>query len=221
MKKIKALCIKDLYVDSTCICKTGEYITMEEKDCSWESEPFLPRDDDDDLDRIRCRCNYINARKFKMQGSWLEIDFFDGNRAADHYNGINFNEYFTVANMELTAENVENIYNKCCCNKESKNCITIEGIQNTDSYKKDVLEKYRNDIKDMLNQLPDNFKKSRGGGWSFLQLCMRKDDYQWTGLHRTMEKLMTMSIATKQMEYLLPKRMWDVLPAGMPYVAIL
>ena len=218
-KEIKALCIKDLYVDSKRICKAGDYLKMEEEDCGWESRPFLPPRDEYDI--IACPCNRVYARKFRMRNIWVEIDFFDGERAANHYNGINFNEYFTLANMELTAENVEKIYKECHCDKGSKNSITIEGIQNSDTYNKTSLEKHKDDIKNMLNQLPDNFKKSAGGGWSFLNMCMRKDDYQWTGLHRTMEKLMTMGIATKQVEYLLPSNMWGILPAGMPYIAIL
>lgn len=220
MKKIKALCIKDLYVDSKCICKKGDYITMEEKDCSWESKPFIPREPDD-YDSFICPCNYIHARKFKMQNLWLEIEFFDGDKAASHYNGINFNEYFTLANMELTAENVERIYSKCVAsNPTSKDVIKVCGIKNTDIYSSKELEKYKEDIKVMLNQLPDNFKKSIGGGWSFLNMCMRKDDYQWTGLHRTMEKLVTMAIAIKAAEFILPQKMWGILPAGMPYIAI-
>jgi len=72
----------------------------------------------------------------------------------------------------------------------------------------------------MLNQLPDDFKKSGGGGMSFLNICIDKEGNHWTDLHQTMDELVTMGIACQKAAFLMPREMWSVLPGGMPYVVL-
>jgi hypothetical protein len=52
-------------------------------------------------------------------------------------------------------------------------------------------------------------------------MCNQEDGTQWTGFHQRMEQLMLLGIGLKLMDYVLPDRkMWKVLPGGMPYIVI-
>lgn len=126
--------------------------------------------------------------------------------------------------MELNAENVETIYKKCLASKsEAKDpsAILVEGVRATFAFDSKRIEKSKNDIKELLSQLPDEFKRSfpKGGGWSFLQACTTKDDVLW-GEHTNVEQLMVLGIASKQASYMLPKLSWNLLPGGMPYFTV-
>lgn len=72
----------------------------------------------------------------------------------------------------------------------------------------------------MLLELPVGFRKSGGGGWSFLYACNDRHGHQWTGLHRTMAMLFALGQAAGLAECQFPRDMWDVLPGGMPYYVI-
>jgi len=63
---------------------------------------------------------------------------------------------------------------------------------------------------------PEN--EGGGGGWSFLQLCEDDHGEQWTGLHKVMDELLMLAIATKHARILLPRELWSALPGGMPYI---
>lgn len=122
--------------------------------------------------------------------------------------------------MKLTSENVSTIFEMCLCGKNIDNPIVIEGIVAKYGFDKKQIENNKSDIEDMLSQLPKEFHKGTGGGWSFLGACHNKDGEQWTGMHRSMEQLFCLGIAIGKVEYLLPREMWNVLPGGMPYLVI-
>ena len=126
--------------------------------------------------------------------------------------------------MELTSENVERIFKKCLSEKaEGDNVCTVDTVLSDAKFamKEDKLAFYQTEIRGMLSQLPDEFLESSGGGWSFLNLCVRKDGVQWTGFHSSMEQLVCLGLGAGMMKFLLPKNMWHILPGGMPYVAII
>jgi len=81
------------------------------------------------------------------------------------------------------------------------------------------LESHREEVRVMLMELPDQFKKSHGGGWSVLNACMTKNNEQW-GQHEDMEQLFALGIGLGLAKFALPKDMWSVLPGGMPYVVV-
>lgn len=83
------------------------------------------------------------------------------------------------------------------------------------------LEKNKGAIKSMLDELPDDFKESKGGGGSFLSACMDKDGEQWTGLQAIVEELFLLGIAIGAVRLVLPRKMWGMLPGGMPYYVII
>lgn len=97
--------------------------------------------------------------------------------------------------------------------------VVVKGIVNTFGFHPQRLESHREEVRTLLNEMPDNFHKSKGGGWSFLQMCVDKNENQW-GEHRNMEQLMCLGIGLKMVEYCLPKEMWSALPGSMPYLVI-
>ena len=83
---------------------------------------------------------------------------------------------------------------------------------------KERVNKRKDKIIGFLKELPEEF--SKGGGWSFLNLCNDKDGQQWTGLHKVMQELVCLGIAIGKMKYTMPKDTWAALPGGMPYVTV-
>jgi len=95
--------------------------------------------------------------------------------------------------------------------------IIVEGLVSKYGFHPQRLFSYKERIADFCNQLPDDFQKSKGGGWSFLNLCQTKSGEQW-GEHRDCENLVALAIGSGQGGYVLPRKMWAVLPGSMPYV---
>jgi hypothetical protein len=98
--------------------------------------------------------------------------------------------------------------------------IEVAGILHTFGFNKDKVEEHREEITKCLDQLPDEFKKSGGGGWTFLNACNTKDGEQWTGLHLVMEQLFCLGMAIDLVKYTLPREMWSIFPGSMPYMII-
>lgn len=105
--------------------------------------------------------------------------------------------------------------------EDTTNRREVEGILNKFGFHPERLESHRTEIEEMLMQLPDEFKQSIGGGWSFLQACMDRDGNQWTGLHRRMDQLFSLGIALGKVKNQLPRELWEALPGGMPYFVVL
>ena len=126
--------------------------------------------------------------------------------------------------MELTAKNVEEIFMDCLFDEDTeenrKKMIAVEGILSNFGLNPDAVEKHEKDIASMLKQLPVQFQAKTGDGWSFLNACDRADGKQWTGLHRTMEQLIVLGIASKWVKFSMPRSMWKALPGGMPYFMV-
>jgi len=121
--------------------------------------------------------------------------------------------------MNLTAENVHNIFKKCLSN-DSVDTKIVDGVLTKASFCVKKLEENKSNISDMLNDLPDYFKKGSGDGWSFLNMCEDKNGVQWTDFHATVDELVCLGIAVDKMSYLMPRDFWKVLPGGMPYLVI-
>jgi hypothetical protein len=121
--------------------------------------------------------------------------------------------------MKLTSENVETIFMDCLFEDkiDENNIIHVNGIVAKFGLNKIKVEKHKDDIYDMLKQLPKEFQI----GWSFLNACMDKDGNQWTGLHRIMEQLFVLGIAAGKAKFMMPKELWMAFPGGMPYLGVL
>ena len=122
----------------------------------------------------------------------------------------------------LTSEKVEQIFLDCLFREgeDTSNHIAAEGIVSTVGFNPARLESHRAEIEALLDELPDEFKQSSGGGMSFLNACNDKHGDQWTGLHQRMEQLFQLGMAIKKVRSLMPRSMWSALPGGMPYYVI-
>lgn len=128
--------------------------------------------------------------------------------------------------MELTSANVEAVLVDCLFkdgipqDEMMAKAVLVEGIMNKWGFDPEKLEKHRQDIWDMLNQLPDEFFQTKGGGMSFLNACVNKAGEQW-GEHPSMDKLFSLGQGIKAVQCALPRDFWSALPGGMPYYTVL
>jgi hypothetical protein len=128
--------------------------------------------------------------------------------------------------MNLTSEKVSEIFEDCLFRNEeivdgkpNLKPIEIEGIISKFGFHPLRTESHRAEIIELLNELPEQFRQDKGGGWSFLQACMDKNGHQW-GEHRNMEQLFALGMAIEKVSYAIPKEMWSMLPGNMPYLTI-
>ena len=121
----------------------------------------------------------------------------------------------------LDPQRVEAIFLDCLFQEgeDVSNRVEAEGMA-TVGFHPGRLEGHKAEIEALLDELPDEFKQSGGGGMSFLNACMDRHGNQWTGLHQRMEQLFLLGIAIGKAKLLVPRRMWAVLPGGMPYYVI-
>jgi hypothetical protein len=127
-----------------------------------------------------------------------------------------------MATMVLDPERVEAIF-KDCLFKEGEPTeprVEVEGIVNRFGFHPERVEQHSEEIGALLAELPDEFKQSSGGGWTFLNACNDRHGNQWTGLHQRMEQLFALGMATDRVACQLPREMWAVLPGGVPYYIV-
>lgn len=130
---------------------------------------------------------------------------------------------------QLTAANVTTIIEDCLFKDEElvngqppKDAVLVEGIVKNFGFHPGRLAEHKDEILELLHQLPNEFQDmgtGGGGGWSFLNACNTKDGVQW-GEHNNMEELLCLGIATEQAEILMPREMWSAFPGGMPYFEV-
>lgn len=127
-----------------------------------------------------------------------------------------------MAAPQLNDDQVVNVLKECLFRdgEDATNAVIVEGIVNTYGFDPDRLKTHEEEIVRMLAELPKQFRKSGGGGWSFLQACEDRHGRQWTGLHRTMEGLFVLGMAVGKVQCQLPREFWNALPGGMPYYVV-
>jgi hypothetical protein len=103
--------------------------------------------------------------------------------------------------------------------KPTTDPVLVIGIVQKVGFHKERLNSHKQEVIDLLDQLPDDFQPEKGGGTSFLNMCVDKDGAQW-GEHRNMEQLCMMAIGLGLADWCMPREMWNVLPGGMPYFGI-
>lgn len=97
--------------------------------------------------------------------------------------------------------------------------IKVEGLVNNFAFHPDRIAEAKPQIDALLAELPDNFHRAKGGGWSFLNACQDRNGEQWTGLHQAMEQLICLGIAAGSASWLM-RDMADILPGGIPYFEV-
>lgn len=120
----------------------------------------------------------------------------------------------------IDSARVEELFQQCLSSESSSDSLLIEGVVNQAYLNKILLEQNRNEIVAMLLELPDQFRKSGGQGWSFLNACYDRHDNQWTGFHLIMEQLFMLGMGLELVSYTLPREYWSALPGGVPYITI-
>ena len=128
--------------------------------------------------------------------------------------------------MENIAEKVHEIFMGCLYEeKEVKDvehppegAVLVEGIMGKFGFHPDRLESHRDQVRQLLDEMPKEFHKTTGGGWTFLNLCQDKNGFQWTGFHQRMEELVCLGIGLKMATFCAPRDMWSAFPGGMPYI---
>jgi len=123
--------------------------------------------------------------------------------------------------MELSCENVDKVFEDCLfkdCEDTAK-ALVVDGIISKFGFNPVKIAEHKEDITSMLSELPNSFRKSGGGGMSFLNACMTEGGEQW-GEHRNMELLFCLGIGVGLVEYCMPREMWNIFPGGMPYLVI-
>lgn len=130
-------------------------------------------------------------------------------------------------NTGSIAEQVEAIFLDCLYREEEMTdleegipvgAVLVDGIVSKFGFHPNRIAAHKEEIRALLNQMPDQFHAGKGGGWSFLNLCVTKDGAQW-GEHRNMEQLVVLAIAADMGFYCMPRDVWKVFPGGVPYVA--
>lgn len=134
--------------------------------------------------------------------------------------------------MKLTCKNISNVIRHSlphAITEEQKKIILEggdlpgfvrgEGVHSRFLFIQAKLEEKRADVVEMLKELPKPFRKTEGGGWSFLNACMTESGEQW-GEHRNIDELICLGRALGLVEFPMPREMWNVLPGGMPYFSV-
>ena len=124
--------------------------------------------------------------------------------------------------MTIDPERVNAIFLDCLFkeDEDTSKHVLAGGITRSVGFHPERLNEHRAEIEIMLNELPDDFKASGGGGMSFLNACNDKHGNQWTGMHQRMEQLFQLGVGVGKAELLSPREMWSVLPGGMPYYIV-
>jgi hypothetical protein len=122
----------------------------------------------------------------------------------------------------LSPQRVISVFSDCLLQEggdRSKEVLAY-GIVITVSFDSERLESHREEIETLLDELPDEFMQSKGGGMSFLHACKNKRGRMWTGMHVVVDQLFTLGIAIGKVEFCSPRDTWHLLPGGVPYLVI-
>lgn len=121
----------------------------------------------------------------------------------------------------IDAQELETVFISCLFTDDEpiEDAVEVEGIMARFGFHPGRLEASREQVKGWLAQLPDSFHKHSGGGMSFLNACMTRDDEHW-GEHPSMDRLFCLGIGLGMAKCLMPREVWSALPGGMPYYMV-
>lgn len=128
-----------------------------------------------------------------------------------------------MADAAILSEGAVNVLYRACLwqgDDDPAQKQKIEGIVGIALLHRKRTHAQRGAIGALLGELPPQFHKSVGGGWSFPNACMDRHGRQWADLHQTMEHLFVLGIATGQARFLMQRKDWAVFPGGLPFVVV-
>lgn len=123
--------------------------------------------------------------------------------------------------MELSPANIDSTFFYCMGLDQSKDLLKVEGVAIKVSFDPEKIKEKEKDIISLLNQLPDDFKQSGGGGMSFLNMCTNNKGVMWTGEQLVVDQLFLLGNAIGKCKFLMPRENWNMFIGGMPYIVIL
>jgi len=109
-----------------------------------------------------------------------------------------------------------------CLNGKEEGAQKVEGLVHGFGFNPDKIKQHREEIKELLDQMPLEFHPAGvggGGGYTFLNLPFTRDGEQW-GEQRDAEALLCLGIAAGMATILVPRSVWNMFPGGVPYCAI-
>lgn len=121
----------------------------------------------------------------------------------------------------LTPEAVKELMMDCLSeeNMDQSNLIVVNGITRAFGFQRDKIAARRKDIRNLLMQLHPTFRKSVGGGWSFVYMTARGENVEetWGGqIHA--EELFCLGVVAELASCLVSREFWPSLPYGVPYI---
>jgi hypothetical protein len=124
--------------------------------------------------------------------------------------------------MTSFAAQVDAIVRECLYPEEitgiPADAVVVKGIMRDFAFDPKAVAVQKPKIAALIDQIvADPFYADKGGGMSFLNLCMTKDDDHWAE-HPTMEVFYVLSAAIGRAKFCMPQDMWPMLPGGMPYI---
>jgi len=99
----------------------------------------------------------------------------------------------------LNSDRVNEVFMDCLFRDGEKtdNHVLVKAVMASYGFHPKRLEQHRQDVREMLAELPDQFKQSKGKGWSFLNACEDKHGHLWSGLHAVVDQLFALGMALK------------------------
>ena len=128
----------------------------------------------------------------------------------------------TETTMEkLTANRVDTAFRDCLFadGEDRTDFVKAEGVVHTFGFHPGRLKAHESEVREMLEELPEQFMADGRGGWSFLNAPMDKNGDQW-GEQVSAEQLLCMGIGLGLVRCQLPREMWSALPGGVPYYVV-
>ena len=122
----------------------------------------------------------------------------------------------------ISATRVHEIFLDCLHRQtpeDSDPCIGIYDVKHVIGFVPSKIEEHREEIYQILQELPDPFFEDIGGGYSFMQLPFTKTGEQW-GEQTNGNELMGLGLATGYMQYMFSIQMWSALPGRVPYIIL-
>ena len=102
--------------------------------------------------------------------------------------------------------------------KPPADAVLVDGLINPFAFHPGRLKEAAPKIAAMLAELPPQFNAKTGGGWSFLNGAMDKNDRQW-GEQRDVDRLVCLGIGVGKAAWIM-REMMSVLPGGVPYFQV-
>jgi len=123
---------------------------------------------------------------------------------------------------KLTAAAVAKLFEVCEFNDSDlpRKRIVVEGIMSKYALHRGRLQAHQGEIMALLAELPEQFRRTVGGGWSFLNACEDRHGNQWTGLQRSVEQLVVLGLGIGKVEFMLSREQWHIFPGRVPYLMI-